>query len=66
MHHGLIRSSSANFLARRMVFDIPTAPGIGIEMNEEVLRENPPVERRGAEGYSRQAPWRSKLDTEWV
>ena len=47
-------------------FDIPTAPGIGIEMNEEVLRANPPVERRGAEGYSRQAPWRSKQDTEWV
>lgn len=47
-------------------FDIPTAPGIGIEMDEEVLRANPPVVRREAEGYSRAASWRSKQDTEWV
>ncbi len=47
-------------------FDIPTAPGIGIEMDEEALRANPPVVRREAEGYSRNATWKSKQDTEWV
>jgi L-alanine-DL-glutamate epimerase-like enolase superfamily enzyme len=47
-------------------FDIPTAPGIGIEMDEEVLRANPPIVRREAEGYSRRITWQSKQDTQWV
>ena len=47
-------------------FEVPTAPGIGVEMDEEVLRANPPVERRMAEGYLRQAPWPSKQETQWV
>lgn len=47
-------------------FDVPTAPGIGIAMDEEVLRANPPVVRREAEGYSRAAAWQSKQGTEWV
>ena len=48
-------------------FDVPTAPGIGVEMDEETLRANPPVvERRTPEGYLRQAPWQSKQENQWV
>ena len=47
-------------------FDVPTAPGIGVEMNEEVLRANPPVEPRTPEGYIRGAPWQSKQENQWV
>ena len=47
-------------------FDVPTAPGIGVEMDEEALRANPPVERRTPEGYLRGAPWPSKQENHWV
>ena len=47
-------------------FEVPTAPGIGIEMDEAALRANPPVVRRDAEGYIRQAAWQSKQETRWA
>jgi galactonate dehydratase len=48
-------------------FDLPTGPGIGIEMNEKALRANPPVENNPPEGYIQQARkmWGSKQETFW-
>ena len=47
-------------------FDLPTGPGIGIELDEAVLRANPPVEQEPPEGYSKDAYWPSYQQTEWV
>ena len=47
-------------------FDLPTAPGIGIEIDESVLRANPPIAQVTPEGYSRAAYWTSMQQTEWA
>ncbi len=47
-------------------FDVPTAPGIGVEMDEETLRANPPAEQLTPEGYLRGAPWQSKQGNHWI
>jgi L-alanine-DL-glutamate epimerase-like enolase superfamily enzyme len=48
-------------------FDVPTGPGIGIELIEEVLLENPPIPTQAPEGYSRNSRelWGSKQETYW-
>ena len=48
-------------------FDIPTGPGIGIEMNEEALLAHPPVETSPPEGYVKHARqlFGSKQETYW-
>ena len=48
-------------------FDVPTAPGIGIEMDEDALLANPPIHVDPPEGYIRAARgmWGSKQETFW-
>ncbi len=48
-------------------FDVPTAPGIGIEMDEDTLLANPPIHTDPPEGYIRAARglWGSKQETFW-
>jgi galactonate dehydratase len=48
---------------RQGYFDVPTGPGIGIEMNEEVLRANPPVEQELPMGYDNK--WPSRQEQTW-
>jgi galactonate dehydratase len=48
-------------------FDVPTGPGIGLDMDEAALRANPPVEIHPPEGYVKAArsAWGSKQQTMW-
>ena len=48
-------------------FDLPTGPGIGLDMDEEALRANPPVEIHPPEGYVKagRSAWGSKQQTMW-
>jgi len=48
-------------------FDLPTGPGIGLDMDEDALRANPPVEIHPPEGYVKagRSAWGSKQQTMW-
>jgi galactonate dehydratase len=48
-------------------YDVPMGPGIGINLDEDVLRENPPLETHPPEGYIKQGRelWGSKQETFW-
>ena len=48
-------------------YDVPMGPGIGINMDEDVLAANPPIESHPPEGYiiaSREL-WGSNQQTFW-
>jgi len=48
-------------------YSVPTAPGIGINMDEGVLSANPPIELHPPEGYIKQSRelWGSNQETYW-
>ena len=48
-------------------FDVPTAPGIGVELDEKILIENPPHDIDPTEGYMKGARelFGSKQETYW-
>jgi galactonate dehydratase len=48
---------------RQGYFDVPNGPGIGIEMNEEVLRANPPAEQELPMHYDHK--WPSRQEQTW-
>ena len=48
-------------------FDLPTGPGVGLDMDEAALRANPPVAQNPPEGYvmAARSMWGSKQETTW-
>lgn len=48
-------------------YDVPMGPGIGINMDEDVLAANPPIELHPPEGYIKQSRelWGSNQETFW-
>ncbi|MEE8046955.1 MAG: galactonate dehydratase [Dehalococcoidia bacterium] len=48
-------------------YDVPMGPGIGINLDEDVLNANPPIELHPPEGYIKQSRklWGSNQETFW-
>ena len=48
-------------------FDLPTGPGVGLDMDEAALRANPPIAQNPPEGYVKAglSMWGSKQETTW-